>query len=108
MNGVKELEFENGEKTELVLNFAALYKIRGSKSDVYKRYNKIILEGPADQFDLVTVAYTAYLCAHVDTLADCMTETEFMEKLRYNPRELTAICNGLISAKKKTDSEETS
>ena len=87
MNGKIKMELENGKEVELALNFASLYKIRGLKKDVYDRYNKVIMKGTEDTFDTVTVLYTAYLCANVDNLDECMGEMEFMENLPYNPPE---------------------
>ena len=81
MNGKIKMELENGKEVELALNFASLYKIRGLKKDVYDRYNKVIMKGTEDTFDTVTVLYTAYLCANVDNLDECMGEMEFMENL---------------------------
>lgn len=101
MNGKIKMELENGKEVELALNFASLYKIRGLKKDVYDRYNKVIMKGTEDTFDTVTVLYTAYLCANVDNLDECMGEMEFMENLPYNPPELARKCNELISAKKR-------
>ena len=106
MNGKIKMELENGKEVELALNFASLYKIRGLKKDVYDRYNKVIMKGTEDTFDTVTVLYTAYLCANVDNLDECMGEMEFMENLPYNPTELARKCNELISAKKKKASDQ--
>lgn len=106
MNGKINMELENGKEVELALNFASLYKIRGLKKDVYDRYNKVIMKGTEDTFDTVTVLYTAYLCANVDNLDECMGEMEFMENLPYNPPELARKCNELISAKKKKASDQ--
>ena len=88
MNGKIKMKLENGKEVELALNFASLYKIRGLKKDVYDRYNKVIMKGTEDTFDTVTILYTAYLCANVDNLDECMGEIEFMENLPYNPPEL--------------------
>ena len=101
MNGKIKMELENGKEVELALNFASLYKIRGLKKDVYDRYNKVIMKGTEDTFDTVTVLYTAYLCANVDNLDECMGEMEFMENLPYNPPELARKCNELIQQKKR-------
>lgn len=107
MNGKIKMKLENGKEVELALNFASLYKIRGLKKDAYDRYNKVIMKGTEDTFDTVTILYTAYLCANVDNLENCMGEIEFMENLpNTNPPELARKCNELISAKKKKNSDQ--
>ena len=106
MNGKIKMKLENGKEVELALNFASLYKIRGLKKDAYDRYNKVIMKGTEDTFDTVTILHTAYLCANVDNLDECMGEIEFMENLPYNPPELARKCNENISAKKKKASDQ--
>lgn len=101
MSSMSQLSLENGEVVNLTLNFAALYKLRSIKKDLYDKYNKIIMTGAADLFDTVTVLYTAYLCANINDVDACMEYEAFLEKLPYTPRELVSKANELVSPKKK-------
>lgn len=107
-NGKTTLELEDGQRVELVLNFATLYKVRGLKKEIYEKYNRIITQGQKDIMDIVTILYMAYLCANINNLDVCMSEMEFMESLPYNPVMLAKKCNELTEPKKKKDSAKLS
>lgn len=106
MSSMLKLELENGEEINLTLNFAALYKLRAEKKDVYEKYNKVVITGGEEIFDTVDILYTAYLCANIKDISACMEYEEFIEKLPYAPRKIAEKVRELMSPKKKKVSEQ--
>lgn len=103
-NGAETLELINGEKVELTLNFKKLLNVRNKRKDLYKRYNKAIMDGMNDTFDVITILYTAYLCA-LDDIDTGMTEESFMEKVPPYVYELNKVARNLTIPKKQGASE---
>ncbi len=101
------LELENGTSVKLTLNFSRLMYIRSSRKDIYKRYNDIMMDGPKDIFDNITILYTAYLCALEDGEKE-LTEKEFIENLPPYQQLINQIVMDLTRPKKKADSEKPS
>lgn len=77
LNTEYEFEFSNGEKTEMTLTFYKIYQLKSKNRKLYDRYNKIMIKGPEEELEAITVLYTAYVCAHLDQ-TDIMNEEEFM------------------------------
>ena len=102
---VKKLELLNGEEVDLTLNFKRLLEVRSKRKDLYERYNKIIMNGTKDGFDVITVIYTAYLCG-LDDVENGMTEEDFLEVLPPYIMTLNTIARDLVSAKKPVASEK--
>lgn len=75
-----DFKFEDGDSVKMTLAFYALYQLKGKNKSVYDRYNKIMTKGAEEEIDMITVLYTAYLCANIDDIGDCMSETAFMIK----------------------------
>ena len=68
---------EDGTPTDLTLTYYALYQMKAKNESLYKRYNKIMANGMNEELDMVTILYTAYVCAHLHD-EDVMSEEEFM------------------------------
>lgn len=98
---VETIELTNGQKVELSINFAALYKLRTVNKSLYEKYNKLLMKGTEDSLDTLCAVYTGYVCANIDNIDKCMTEKEFTELLPYQPAEIMTICRSLLGAKKK-------
>ncbi len=98
-SGTEVLELVNGDTVELTLNFKKLLNVRNKKKDLYKRYNKIIMEGMTDAFDVITILYTAYLCG-LDNIDEGMTEEMFMESVPQYVYELNEVAEKLVKPKK--------
>jgi hypothetical protein len=96
-----EFEFEDGDKCEMTLAFYILYQFKTKNKSLYERYNKIIANGVKDEFDMLTVAYTAYLCANIDNLDECMSEEEFMIKCGSDRIALRNAVEALVKPKKQ-------
>ena len=79
LNTVIDFEFFDGTTAKLTLTFYALYQLKNKNRGLYTRYNKIMTKGMDDEFDMITVLYTAYTCANLNE-TEIMTEEEFMIK----------------------------
>ena len=79
MNTELEFEFFDGTTTKLTLAFYLLYQLKAKNRALYDKYNKIMTGGLKDEFDMIAVLYTAYVCANMSE-AELMTEEEFMMK----------------------------
>lgn len=77
MNTTVEFVLEDGTATELTLTYYALYQMKPKHEGLYKRYNRIMANGMNEELDMVTILYTAYICAHLHD-ESVMTEEEFM------------------------------
>lgn len=101
------LELENGEIVQLTLNFGKLLNVRAKRKDIYKRYNKVMMDGPEDVFDNVIILYTAYLCG-ADDIDNCKSEEEFTNLLPPYMQQVNNYVMDLTRPKKQTDSEKPS
>ena len=77
MNTTVEFQLADGSVTELTLTFYSLYQMKPKHKGLYERYNKIMSNGVSEELEMVTVLYTAYVCAHLND-ENLMTEQEFM------------------------------
>lgn len=100
-NTFYEFQFEDGDKCQMTLAFYLLYQFKVKNKSLYERYNKVIANGVKDEFDMLTVAYTAYLCANIDDLDNCMSETDFMIKCGSDRISLRDAVEALIKPKKQ-------
>jgi len=71
-------EFFDGTTCEMTLTFISLKRLSGKNKTLYARYQKVMTKGVEDEFDILTVLYTAYVCANMD--GEIMKEDEFIEK----------------------------
>ena len=80
MNTTIDFEFYDGTTEKMTLTFYALYQLKAKNKSLYERYNKIMTKQTvSDELEMVTVAYTAYVCANMNE-ENLMTEEEFMIK----------------------------
>lgn len=100
LNTTCELELIDGTVVKLTLAFYALYQLKSKKKSVYDRYNKIMVNGPQEELENVTVLYTAYLCANIANVEECMSEIEFMQMLSPDREQVADTIEQLIKPKK--------
>lgn len=72
--------FEDGSTVEMTLSFYILYQLKGKKRTLYDAYSKIMTKGASDELEMISVLYTAYVCANLADLENIMSEEEFMMK----------------------------
>lgn len=77
LNTIYEFEFADGSKTDLTLAFYKLYQLKAKNPAMYTRYNKLAQKKDIDSLEMITILYTAYVCAHLND-EELMTEEEFM------------------------------
>lgn len=93
--------FEDGDKAELTLAFYALYQLKAKNKSVYDEYNKIMTKGAAEELDMITILYAAYLCANIADIASCMGKEEFMIKCGSDRHAIKEAMEHLIKPKKQ-------
>ena len=74
-----EFEFQDGEKCQMSLSFIRLKKLGSKRKELSDRYNNVMIKGTKSELDLLTVLYTAYVCANMDS-EELLSEDEFLEK----------------------------
>lgn len=77
MNTIIDFEFYDGTTAKMTLTFYALYQLKAKNKALYERYNKIMTKQATEELEMITVLYTAYVCANLSE-ENLMTEEEFM------------------------------
>lgn len=89
------LKMKDDSKVQLTLSFGRLYQLRQKAPDAYEKYNQIAIDGMKDEFQFITYLYTAYLCANIENMKQCMSEEQFIELLPDNHVQLIVLTNQL-------------
>ena len=103
LNSVYEIETNEGDKIKLTLAYKYLYKLRSTNKAAYDDYNNIMMKGPKDEFDNITIIYTAYLCSLLEdngTTEGAMSYDDFLDVLPFDRVEITRAVGMLIAPKK--------
>lgn len=90
----------NGETVQLTLAFYLLKQLEGKNSALVERYYKLQSKKEMRDTDIVTILYTAYCCANLDS-EDLHDEEAFMILLGSDRLSMRGIMNRLMGAKKK-------
>jgi hypothetical protein len=98
-NTLYEFEFADGDKVKMTLAFYALYQIKSINRGLYDRYNKIMTKGATEELDMLTVLYTAYVCANIS--GEIMTEEEFLIKCGSDRQAIKTAMEQLVTPKKR-------
>lgn len=77
MNTIIDFEFCDGTTAKMTLTFYSLYQLKAKNKALYERYNKIMTKNTSEELELITVLYTAYVCANLSE-ENLLTEEEFM------------------------------
>ena len=101
LNTVRDFELADGTVVQMTLNYYALYQLKPKKKSIYERYNKIMTRGPEEELENVTILYTAYLCANVHNIDECMDEMTFLTLMPENRQYIGEVISELINPKKK-------
>ena len=103
MNTTIDFEFCDGTKVPLTLTFYALYQLKSRNRALYNRYNEIMNKtsrGGYDELDMISIIYTAYLCANVNE-KNLLTEEEFIIKCGFDRVALANAVRDLTQPKKQ-------
>lgn len=96
-----EYELADGSKVEMTLAYYPLLLLRTKKKGQFEKYNKITTKGPQDEFDMITILYTGYLCANIEQLDTVINEMEFIQKLPPSRKIMNETCDWLLNGPKK-------
>lgn len=101
LNTVQDFELANGTVVKMTLTYYSLYQLKTKKKNVYERYNQIMVQGPKEELDNVTILYTAYLCANLNNIDECMSDIEFMQNMPQDRKYVANILTALTGPQKK-------
>ena len=101
LNTIYDFELNDGTVVQMTLQYFALYQLRGKNKTAYDRYNRIMMKGPQEELDNVTILYTAYLCANLARIDECVTELEFLQLMPTDREYTGGILASLLNDKKK-------
>lgn len=93
-------EFCDGSTCEMTLAFIQLKRLSSKSKSLYDRCQKIMTNGGKDEFDILTVLYTAYVCANMNNEI-LLTEDEFIEKCGSDRQALSDAFIALTTPKKQ-------
>ena len=95
--------FCDGSTCEMTLQFYALYQLKSRNKALYEKYNRIINvagKGDADELEMITLLYIAYLC-DLPAEETPMSEEEFLIKCGSDRMEVGKAVEALIKPKKR-------
>ena len=92
-------EFEDGDTCEMTLSFIALKRLSSTNKNLYERQKKIMARKPEDELEILTLLYTAYICANQSD--DVMSEDEFIEKCGSDRVAIMEAAQALTNPKKR-------
>lgn len=92
--------FEDGSTCEMTLAFIRLKRLSSKNRHLYDAYNKIMVNGPKEELEMMTVLYAAYVCANLDS-ENLLTEDEFIEKCGSDRQAVREALERLINPKKR-------
>lgn len=93
-------EFYDGSTCEMTLAFIRLKMLSSKNKALYERCQKVMANGGKDEFDTLTVLYSAYVCANMDG-ENLMSEDEFIEKCGCDRQALMDALQALTNPKKQ-------
>ncbi len=99
-NTVYDFKLADETTVKMTLRYYSLYLLKGKNKQAYEKYNKIMSKGPQEEIENVTVLYTAYLCANLEHIEECMSEMEFLMNMPDNREYVNNILSSLIYPKK--------
>ena len=84
-NTFTEFKFDDGESVKMTLTFYAIYQLKNRNKKLYDEYNKVMTNGIKEELDMITILYTAYLCANTE---ETMSFEDFIIKCGSNRRKV--------------------
>ena len=101
LNNVYDFELADGTIVKVTLRFYSLYLLKSKNKAIYERYNKIMVNGPKEELDNCLILYTAYLCANISEIENCLDEIQFLELMPTDREYVGEVLGDLIHPKKK-------
>lgn len=101
LNTVLDFELADGTVVKTTLTYYSLYQLKTKRKGTYDRYNSIMVQGPKEELDNVTILYTAYLCANLNEIDNCLSELEFLQLMPKDRKYIATILGELTGPQKK-------
>ena len=93
-------EFYDGTTCEMTLAFILLKRLASKNKRAYEACQKVMTNGPKDEFDMLAVLYAGYLCANMDS-ENILTEDEFIEKCGCDRFAVSDAFNAMTNPKNR-------
>lgn len=93
-------EFCDGSTCEMTLAFIQLKRLSSKNKALYESCQKVMTNGGKNEFDILTVLYTAYICANMES-ENLLTEDEFIEKCGSDREAISDAFIALTTPKKQ-------
>ena len=104
INASTEIEMSDGTKLKLTISWGLLIKLRALNKQLYSKFSGVVMAGAADDvLKMLDIVYCGYLCQYIDdngTLADALTQDEFIAVAPADVEAVTMAAMELISPKK--------
>lgn len=103
INASTEIEMSDGTKLKLTITWGLLIKLRALNKQLYSQFSHVVMAGAADDvLKMLDIVYCGYLCQYIEdngTLADALTQDEFIAVTPADVNAVTMAAMALISPK---------
>lgn len=103
INASTEIEMSDGTKLKLTITWGLLIKLRALNKQLYSQFSHVVMAGAADDvLKMLDIVYCGYLCQYIEdngTLADALTQDEFIAAAPADVNAVTMAAMALISPK---------
>ena len=93
----------DGTKLKLTITWGLLIKLRALNKQLYSQFSHVVMAGAADDvLKMLDIVYCGYLCRYIEdngTLADALTQDEFIAVTPADVNAVTMAAMALISPK---------
>ena len=104
INASTEIEMSDGTKLKLTISWGLLIKLRALNKQLYSKFSGVVMAGAADDvLKMLDIVYCGYICQYIEdngTLADALTQDEFIAAAPADVEAVTMAAMELISPKK--------
>ena len=104
INATTEIEMSDGTKLKLTISWGLLIKLRALNKQLYSKFSGVVMAGAADDvLKMLDIVYCGYICQYIEdngTLADALTQDEFIAVAPADVEAVTMAAMELISPKK--------
>lgn len=103
INASTKIEMSDGTKLKLTITWGLLIRLRALNKQLYSQFSHVVMAGAADDvLKMLDIVYCGYLCQYIEdngTLADALTQDEFIAVVPADVNAVTMAAMALISPK---------
>lgn len=103
INASTEIEMSDGTKLKLTITWGLLIKLRALNKQLYSQFSHVVMAGAVDDvLKMLDIVYCGYICQYIEdngTLADSLTQDEFIAVAPADVNAVTMAAMSLISPK---------